>query len=424
MVSSDISQSTVNSEHGQTSPPKLSKSKRILYGAFTAAVVILVIEAMSWGMIAILPHHAPRRAADIYDEQSAQIRRFLDTSTPRLLVPHPVFGWCYGPNIRSDDHNSNSKGLRGSKEYTPVAAPNILRIAAFGSSIVYCSEVNDANSWPALIEASNPDIEVLNYGVGGYGTDQAYLRYLAEGLDLDPDVVLIGFTTDELGRTVNVYRRFITSRGQAPLFKPRYLLGADGQLTLLEVPVRSREDYLSLLENPAGIIPLGRHDEWYEASVYETPLYDYSAALRWIYWTASHIHRRHIDNDRLFDGDVLNESSTAFQIQVHLLAKFIDSVRANCAVPIVVLFPEQESVQSALEGRRTLYDPLRKHLQDRGIDYLDVIEAFQKAGTTANPQRWFAANGHYSPSGNKVIATWLPKQIRSLVAINDRKASH
>ena len=401
----------------------IKRSRRIIYGLLTTAFVLAVIEGMSWIMIAMIPHSAPRRTADIYAEQSDQIRRFLDTTAAKHRGVHPVLGWCSNPNYRSAMYCTNSKALRGVREYTPVPSSGTLRVAAFGSSIVECSEVDDANAWPALIEAANPDIEVLNYGVGGYGTDQAYLRYLAEGSDFAPHVVLIGFTSDELGRTVNVYRRFISTVGQGPLFKPRYTLEADGKLSLLETPLKSRSDYERVLNNPSAITDIGKRDYWYQPSVYENPLYDWSAAVRLASWMSTQIYRRCLAEDRLVIGDEFNDSSAAFRIQMELFSEFAEAVRASGALPIVVLLPEKESVQRGLAGGAKLYDPLLTPLQERGIDYLDAVDAFRDVDPAA-VNSWYAPGGHYSPAGNRIIADWLPGKIKLLVEVHESNSRH
>jgi hypothetical protein len=421
VITASDTTSPIETSTATTVPPnaarkiKSKRSKRFIYFCLLAiASGTAIIEGMSWLMIAMLPHSAPRPVSKIYADQSAQLRAFLDTSQPKLLEWHPVLGWYYGPNFHSKSHNSNSKALRGTKEYATIAAPNVLRIAAFGSSIVYCSEVDDGDAWPALMEAKNPNLEVLNYGVGGYGTDQAYLRYLAEGADHAPRVVLIGFASDELGRTVNVYRRFIMPIGQAPLFKPRYLRRADGSLSLLEVPMRSRPDYERLLKDPSEIIRLGKHDHWYQPSVYENPLYDYSTTVRLVVWTANQIYGRYVNGDRLVNGVVFNEESTAFKIQLELFSQFAEAVRANGALPVVVFFPEKVSADRGLAGGPKLYDPLLKPLKERGIEFLDAMEAFRATGM-ADSESWYAIGGHYSPKGNAIVADWLASEVMSLV---------
>jgi hypothetical protein len=397
--------------------PAASRPRRLLFALMTCVIILAVVEAASYAMIAVIPHSAPRRTADIYDEQSTLIRAFLDPSVPHHRTVHSMFGWCNSANFKNSMYSTNSKALRGTREYTPKPGPNVLRVAAFGSSIVECSEVEDANAWPALIEAANPDIEVLNYGVGGYGSDQAYLRYLAEGTDFSPAVVLLCFTSDELGRTVNVYRRFISNAKESPLFKPRFLPTADGKLSLLQSPIRSNAEYEPLLENPSSIVAFGKYDAWYQPSVYENPVYDYSAGVRMLCWAAGQMNRRFLDRDRLVIDRQFNTKSTAFRIQLALFQKFSEAVRANGAMPIIVLLPEKESVASALAGGNKLYDPLLGPLGERGIVYLDAIDAFRNAKDSApNVASWFAPLGHYSAAGNQVVAAWLPSKIKELVA--------
>lgn len=51
-------------------------------------------------------------------------------------------------------------------------------MAAFGDSFTHCDEVKDAETWEerlAVLLQKN----VYNFGVGGYGTDQAYLKFLS-----------------------------------------------------------------------------------------------------------------------------------------------------------------------------------------------------------------------------------------------------
>ena len=93
----------------------------------------------------------------------------------------PDLGWRPRPGYRSADLNVSAQGLRGSRIYAPIRKPGVLRIAAFGDSLVFGCAVADADCWPAIVEDRFPEIEVLNYGVLGYGLDQAYLRYKAEG---------------------------------------------------------------------------------------------------------------------------------------------------------------------------------------------------------------------------------------------------
>jgi hypothetical protein len=388
-------------------------------GVFVCLLLILIVgvlETLAWiGIFLLPPHRAARRTTDIYREQSAMIQVLLDPSRPRHIEFHPVLGWRYAAHFRDNLSQMNSKALRSSREYTARPPDNVLRIAAFGDSFVYGSEVDNASAWPAVMESEHSDLEVLNYGVGGYGVDQAYLRYLLEGNDLSPQVVLIGYSPDDINRTVNVYRRFLTDLDSA-LIKPRYVLARDGGLSLLEMPARL-QDYQKMLEEPSSARRFGQHDYWYTRCMYENPLYDWLASMRLSCTLAAWSYRRHVDPDRPIDGQFYNVNSTAFKIQTALFSRFSESVRQSGAVPLVVVLPDEKAVQRVRQGQPAIYEPLLAHMRAHDIDHVDAGAAFfeRQPDPARGTKGWFAPQGHYSPSGNQVVAEWLTKTIRRFV---------
>lgn len=74
------------------------------------------------------------------------------------------------------------QGARGGRDYSPEPAEGVLRLACFGTSFVFGSEVADEETWCAQLEELDPRLEALNFGVGGYGTGQALLRMRRERL--------------------------------------------------------------------------------------------------------------------------------------------------------------------------------------------------------------------------------------------------
>lgn len=346
-----------------------------------------------------------RTTRDIYREQSERIRVLLTEDPNRLLALDTVLGWRYRAGRHDSTNGSNAWGVRGTRVYAPQPRPGVTRVAAFGDSFVYANEVRDADSWGAQLEAVDPRIEVLNYGVGGYGLDQAYLRYLAEGAAHGSHVALMGFAPDDLGRLVNVYRRFRSNR-EIPLFKPRFELQPDGSLALRPTPVPDRTSYEALLASPASVVRYGEHDQWFEPAVYRNPLHDYSATVRLGANLLARVHRRYLRADRLLDGSVYNRRAPAFAIQARLFELFVDSARARGVRPLVLLLPDRASVAQQRAGRAPVYAPLRDTLAALGIPHLDALDAFGAASAAA-PSSWFAPGGHYSPEGNRVVAMWL-----------------
>jgi hypothetical protein len=394
----------------------LSRRARTTLFVVWIAFLLLVLEVLSFGVIALsarLGREEIRRTSDIFQEQSLKIRRLLD-SGPKLLQLDPELGWRYRAGYRDARNQMNAQGLRSGREYSAVPGQGVTRVAAFGDSFVYGNEVADGDAWPAGMEKMFAPMEVLNYGVGGYGTDQAFRRYLAEGSLLSPDVVIVGFAPVDLGRTVNVYRRFVSNR-ELPLVKPRFVLAADGELTLLPSPVQGPADYETYLREPARVAELGRHDQWYQPAVYENPLFDHSATVMVFVTFGRKIRDRYLDPDRLFTGDVFNPVSTAFKIQIALFERFFRAVEASGAVPIVVVFPDRESIVAGREGRRRISDPLVEQLRQKRITTVDLTDALLAQGGDVDIAEWFMPGGHYSPVANGHVASALGRYIRDTV---------
>ena len=66
-------------------------------------------------------------------------------------------------------------------------------------------------------------VEVLNFGVHGYGTDQMLLRWEREGVAYAPDVVVLAFAYYHLDRNITGFRFYA---------KPHFILEPGGALQL------------------------------------------------------------------------------------------------------------------------------------------------------------------------------------------------
>jgi hypothetical protein len=353
------------------------------------------------------------RTPIIYALQSNQIRAMFFSHNMRGLVFDPELGWKYRAGWRDQYTVHNSAGLRGQREYQPRPAAGAIRVAAFGDSFVYGNEAGATESWPALMEQGDSALEVLNFGVGGYGVDQAYLRFLREGRSFNPSIVLICFTTDDLRRLVNVYRRFLSAT-ELPLFKPRFELTSENQLRLLPSPIHSLADYRGLLDDPRGVRRFGGSDQWYEPLVYDNPAYDWSALVRLSSAAWIRIANRSFRHDRILAGGLLNEESAAFRLQVAVFQAFHDSVAAAGMRPMIVFLPDRESIAERRAGGHALYAPLAARLTSLRIPFLDAGEGFARQSANGSIENWFMPGGHYSREGNLVVAQWLTPLLHQL----------
>jgi hypothetical protein len=261
--------------------------------------------------------------------------------------------------------------------------------------------VSNPDCWSALTERPG-ELEVMNYGVGGYGTDQAFLRYLREGSVPHADLVIIGFAPVNLGRIVNRYRGFISS-GEGPWMKPRFVIDAEtDELRLVPTPLRSYDDARRMMESREALLAVGEGDWWYESAVYTGTLYRWSAAVRLATGVWIRVKRRVLDPDRLFDGGVFNTASEAFALQRRLGVEFADSVRSDGATPILLMYPSRDDVVAARGGADPSYRPLAEAWRSAGLEVADPLAAFRDHAGSVD--ELFAPAGHYSATGNALVA--------------------
>jgi lysophospholipase L1-like esterase len=98
---------------------------------------------------------------------------------------------------------TNSVGLRNAEEVNPDE--NVIRILAIGDSFTFGAYVHNQETWTSRLEGDlnttlfpDAQVQVLNAGIPGY-TIEDELSYLRDkGLALHPDVVILGFYTNDI----------------------------------------------------------------------------------------------------------------------------------------------------------------------------------------------------------------------------------
>lgn len=138
-------------------------------------------------------------------EAVAQVLPDPSDSVVAHRIPDPVLGWRLEPGARvtyraggpAVDVVYNSRGWRD-VEHDLAKADDVRRILVLGDSFMEAFsvplEASLARRLEAELDASGPT-EVINFGVGGYGTLQQWLAFTTEGVWYEPDLVLLAFYT-------------------------------------------------------------------------------------------------------------------------------------------------------------------------------------------------------------------------------------
>jgi hypothetical protein len=158
---------------------------------------------------------------------------------PGFYAGDPDRGWRLNPGFEGwyEEENHvwvriNSDGLRD-REHALAASPGTLRVAVLGDSYIEAMNVPFEQSFAAQLESrlnkcgpAGRAVEVLNFGVGGYGTAQQLFTYRNEIVKYRPDVVLLAvYTSNDI---VDNLRELNPEKRERPYFGLR-----DGRLELL-----------------------------------------------------------------------------------------------------------------------------------------------------------------------------------------------
>lgn len=348
-------------------------------------------------------------------ERLAEIETLLSPAAGEKVMTafDPSLGWDLRPNFRAGEQKTNSSGIVALREYAVQPPPGVVRIAAFGESFTQCV-VPNGGTWERILEESCPGIEVLNFGVGAYGPDQAYLKYLRDGRRYHPRIILIGFMTENIWRLVNVFRTY-ADPANTPLAKPRFALDR-GELRLVENPLRSLDDLKSLRSLNADQVlrdRLGEHDRFYRRSYYSAPpaLVRVSPlarlvrdAFRVLSWKAADARGLDVIGT---DGRY-NTSSEAYRILEALLERWAAEASRDGAVPVVVVFPQRSDIEKRRAGKPKQYQPILEFMRAKGIRSIDLMDAFQGCALAGK----FTPDGHYNETGNRLVAACIGGALR------------
>jgi hypothetical protein len=386
--------------------------KRCAFVAVMAAGVIAVIEALcAFFLLKILSARSPEYVGIDFDviyrwaNQRSSIRQKTEAEL-RL-------GWYRAPNLDNKAVNLAGKEWAwatdelGSRA-NPFSSPEVL-ISTYGDSFTFCDGVNDDQTWQFFL-SERTGSRVLNFGHGGYGTDQALLKaiYLAEkGVDQSP-IRILGIWSENINRLMSRNRFFYTlSQGDLLAFKPTFDF-VQGEWVLLPNPARKME-HGSLWDAYAES---RKRDFWYQR-------YSPKARVAFPYTIATVQYARYLWGNRpdweareMPRGVNLYKHPAAVRKMRHVIREFIAFSKRESFFPIVLFIPSSHDLQAAARGRSTTYAEIVRGLREetRAADevaIVDVTEAsFSVESFNVRPL-W----GHASVYGNRVIAKAVHRAI-------------
>lgn len=388
-------------EATQTGRPPLSKKRKLQFIAIILGCLFVLSEIGSYIVLKILDRSYPMDPmAKITPEK---VEGFLARHYDRDL------GWA--PKHSDPSGEINSLGARNSREFADVAGT----ISVYGDSYTFCDGVPVGDAWPTLLE-DLLGCGVINFGVGGYGTDQALLRMEKMYPAVPSATVLLCIQPENINRIVSIYRGFYQGNFGPP--KP-YFTVKDGRLEFHQ-PFGSAETVRHLLlEAPEELIATVRtSDRWYqEMETFGKPWsisFPFSLQLTYRFpfmWNRLSIALTDVPSH----AHLYRENGAAMEIMKALVRRFISDAAENSFKSYIVILPPPRDVARFAAKHELNYQPLIDFLHAEKIAFHDMMPTLCREPDLYS--LYVNQSGHYSRKGNELIAAELAEFLRLQKAV-------
>ncbi len=312
-------------------------------------------------------------------------------------------GWNLNQNM-NDVHNE--QGIFGpNKIFTMKPQDNVLRIALFGDSMT-------RTDWGFFLERNLADlrynVEVMNFGVGGYGIDQMYLRWEIEGKKYSPNLIIFGFYPMDIARCLEVHKlKNWGILGGIFFSKPRFLMDSNnGTLKTVNYPT---VNFDKILDDAKSFddLPYIEYDSIYvdNKNDYKNYFWRISYLLRFIEINLTDnrftqmSYRR---NDLYYDM-----SKEGANLSLKIIKLFQQSVKEEGSDFLTIVLPMQSDLFHLKNGKPLRYKPMIDVIET----FSPVIHAEEKMKDYDLEKLYIPNDGHFDSFGNEIVAKILSEYL-------------
>jgi hypothetical protein len=300
----------------------------------------------------------------------------------------------------------------GAKYNAEFPEPGRACASAYGDSFVWGEEVPPADGWIEQL-SRRLGCRVANYGVSGYGTDQAYLRFRRTTADEAPLVVL-GIFPENIIRNVNQYRAFAGYALHPGSLKGRFVLDAAGRLAWVPRPRLDAEGFVALNRTPAAALP----NEYLLPDTQDGPV-----TLRFPYMLTlvrlalkPRVWARFTGRPSWSDFYDPHHSSRALPLTAAIAEAFAREAQQRGKHPLVVMLPGASSFRGRAKYGSIEYAPLTAALAEMGVDVFDpgpaLLAALGERSYCVLYVQPESCEGHYGVLGSAIVADVVAAELR------------
>ena len=326
---------------------------------------------------------------------------------------HPVLGWP-AESTRGVNPGRDALGARVTPASPDADAESC--VALYGDSFTFGSGIAATDTWGAEV-ARRLGCRVANYGVGAYGTDQAFLRF-RHGDD-DAPIAVLAHQAENVMRNVNQLRNLIYPH-DGPLLKPRFVLDDTGPqrpvLRLIPRPAFTSRELATVVERPGRLLS---HEYFVPGGVSGTvraaPPYTVALIRALGHFRVRATLRGEPSHLAFYNAD---HPSGALHVTAAILERFAAEAIDRGNAGVVVILPTADDVVYFRDHGQWPYAAL---VSGRIRHLVDVGSAMvERKGVDAVCEWFQQCEGHPSVAGHRLIGTILDDYLRGagLIALD------
>ena len=385
--------------------------KKLLFSLVGLLLFYGIIEAVSFFSLTVLSYVHPHYVTEVFVQEHFDVFSEEDRQKYVKHAFHPILGWDNRPLERVSKRGN--AGITFTANYDADGSrsdglpPSPLLVNTYGDSFTHGNDVEGDQTWQYYLE-TRIGHEVKNYGVAGYGPQQALLKLKGHAKQgVVAPITILGLWAENINRIVNPYVPFNERQkggGGAIAFRPAYRANGAG----IKVVKNYYDDPQISLERLRELALLASADDFWAQRLHFSLRYPYSVNFfRFVFYKADWKVRQLMGrplNMYLWDTD------EGRSVMIAALDEFARLTREAGSVPVVLFIPYHTTVRF---GTSPLYSNFKRLLSAHNKDLLVVDVMDQEL----DREKFFfnSYSGHTSPYGNQVIAEAILKKICPLL---------
>jgi len=352
----------------------------------------------------------------------------IDKEGYKRFVKHGYdseLGWVRKPNTEHDEfgkdgktaYHIDSEGIRVNPNHEKL--PQL--ISCYGDSFCFCRQVNDDQTWEWFLSKFTKS-NVLNFGVGNFGIDQALLRLKREYTKNKTKIVIMCVVPSTIVRIMCVWKHY-NEYGNVFGFKPRFEID-NGKLKLVKNIIDTER---KIFELEKYLPEIKKHDHFYKTK-FKKEMIEHPYFLHFL----KNPRRNFTLEGLVFAGRREQAMMKIMEINLKLRLKlykekypvtlfkmivkeFADYAKKNGFKPVFMMLPQKDDVLYIQKKGHYYHD-----LLESSKKWVHVIDINDYLINRTDLDRIYSDDnkygGHPSKYGNEYIAGILADQLKELLS--------